>query len=255
LYFLASYTWSKEIDNSGGNVFSGVSVTPPTTDNLAINRAVGTLNTPQAVSIACVYILPFGRGHALGGGDAFMNQVVGGWQLSDLNQYSAGAPLGAIGAAWCPIPAGATPTTIQISMATLVSMAPTEVEIRKGQRLPHTLMSMPSRTPLRSPLGIHHGRLRRAHPIPSPRNLQFASIHQVLTVPICAGFSLRNDCSSGESALHDDEKLDSSPDSSDDLRRNELWQSTRFDATRWTDRHVMASPRRGKTFCRLHAAR
>jgi hypothetical protein len=103
LYFLASYTWSKEIDNSGGNVFSGVSVTPRTAYNLAINRAVGTLNTPQAVSIAYVYMLPFGYGHALGGGGAFMNQVVGGWQLSGLNQYSAGAPLGAIGAA-CLVP-------------------------------------------------------------------------------------------------------------------------------------------------------
>jgi hypothetical protein len=103
LYFLASYTWSKEIDNSGGNVFSGVSVAPRTAYNLAINRAVGTLNPPQAISIAYVYMLPFGRGHALGQRGAFMNQVVGGWQLSGLNQYSAGAPLGAIGAA-CLVP-------------------------------------------------------------------------------------------------------------------------------------------------------
>jgi hypothetical protein len=104
LYFLASYTWSKEIDNSGGNAYLSSSSNPRTAYNLAINRAVGSVNTPQAVSVAYVYMLPFGRGHALGsGGGAFMNQFVGGWQLSGLNQYSSGAPLGAIGAA-CLVP-------------------------------------------------------------------------------------------------------------------------------------------------------
>lgn len=103
LYFLASYTWSKEMDNSGSNTLLFVSPTPRSAYNLGAERSVGAGQPAHVVSVAYVYELPFGRGHSFGGGSALMNTIVGGWKLSGLNQYSSGTPLGPIGAA-CNVP-------------------------------------------------------------------------------------------------------------------------------------------------------
>jgi hypothetical protein len=103
LYVLASYTWSKEIDDSGGNAFFGASSDPRTAYNIKQERAPGVYNNPQAISVAYVYQLPFGRGHALGGGNALTDKLTGGWQLSGLDQYSSGLPLGPITAS-CNVP-------------------------------------------------------------------------------------------------------------------------------------------------------
>ncbi len=104
LYVLASYTWSKEIDDAGGsNELSLVSPAARSAYNLGAERSVGVNDQTNVVSIAYVYALPFGSGHKLLGQGALMNALVGGWQLSGLNQYSTGTPLGAIGAS-CNVP-------------------------------------------------------------------------------------------------------------------------------------------------------
>jgi hypothetical protein len=101
LYFLLSYTWSRSIDNTGGTI-AGVyqyltnASTPRSAYNLGAERAVRYNDVPQTISLAYVYGLPFGRGHAIGGTNRAADLLVGGWQISGIFQYSAGTPLGAV---------------------------------------------------------------------------------------------------------------------------------------------------------------
>ena len=104
LYVLASYTYSKELDDAGGsNQLSIASASARSAYNLPAEYSVGTNDQPHVVSIAYVYELPFGKGHALGGNSTLLNELAGGWQLSGLNQYSSGTPFGNIGAS-CNVP-------------------------------------------------------------------------------------------------------------------------------------------------------
>jgi hypothetical protein len=105
LFFLLSYTWSKELDNSGSNVidFIGVGV-PRSAYNLTQEYSQDVGNSPQVISLTYVYQLPFGRGRAFGSEmGRTMNAMFGGWQLSGIDQYNSGTPLGPIRAA-CDVP-------------------------------------------------------------------------------------------------------------------------------------------------------
>ena len=103
LYVLGSYTWSREIDDSGGNAYFGASGAPRSAYNRAAERSVGTIDQPQVASVAFSYQLPFGHGHELSSSRAWVNELIGGWQLSGILSYSSGTPLGAIGAS-CNVP-------------------------------------------------------------------------------------------------------------------------------------------------------
>lgn len=108
LYFLASYTWSRQIDESGATVNF---VLPPARSayNLKAERSVSTSDIPNSISIAYVYSLPFGRGHRLGGDNSIVNAIIGGWQLSGIQQYASGTPVGTIAAsAACNVPYSGT---------------------------------------------------------------------------------------------------------------------------------------------------
>lgn len=103
-YLLASYTYSKEMDNAGGsNQLSLASAAPRSAYNLQQEYSIGTNDMTHVISLAWVYELPFGKGHALGGSNRAVDAVVGGWELSGLQQYSSGTPFGSIGAA-CNVP-------------------------------------------------------------------------------------------------------------------------------------------------------
>lgn len=102
LYFLASFTWARRIDNAGGsNAALVASSTARTAYNHAIERSVD--EDPRSLSLAWVYALPFGRGHAWGGNNSLLNTIVGGWQLSGINKYSLGQVIGTIGGV-CNVP-------------------------------------------------------------------------------------------------------------------------------------------------------
>jgi hypothetical protein len=108
LYFLASYTWGKSIDDTGGTIaqiypYVTDAMTPRSAYDLRAERAVSYEDIPQILSFSYVYSLPFGRGHAIGGTSRAKDLLIGGWQLSGINQYTSGTPLGAIGGA-CNVP-------------------------------------------------------------------------------------------------------------------------------------------------------
>jgi hypothetical protein len=96
LYFLASYTWSKSINNTGA-VIAGAEAAPRSAYNLRQERAVATEDVPHIISVAFVYNLPSWKGHALA------HALLGGWSISGITQYQAGTPLGPI-LATCLVP-------------------------------------------------------------------------------------------------------------------------------------------------------
>lgn len=103
LYFLVSYTWEKQIDDSGAAVNESSAGAPRSAYNLAQERSVGVSDQPQAISLAYVYGLPFGQGRAISSKSRIIDTMIGGWQLSGLQQYAAGLPLGKISAS-CNVP-------------------------------------------------------------------------------------------------------------------------------------------------------
>jgi hypothetical protein len=98
LYFLLSYTWGKEIDDSGAGTLFFIDADPRSAYNISAERSVGTADTPQFLSLAYVYSLPFGRGHALGNNNKIVGAIVGGWEFSGIQTYLSGTPLGPFGA-------------------------------------------------------------------------------------------------------------------------------------------------------------
>jgi hypothetical protein len=101
LEFLATYTWSKSIDNSsfqdysnsflgnaGGNQFRQDPYNPRG------DRAVSVFDIPQLFQVSYEYELPIGRGKAFGGSmNPILNAIVGGWQTSGIWTVSDGRPL------------------------------------------------------------------------------------------------------------------------------------------------------------------
>ena len=100
LLFLVSYTWSKELDDSGSNVIPWASPVLRSAYNQHQEYAADPDNEPQVLSFAYVYQLPFGRGHAIGRQmSRGMDAILGGWQFSGIDIYNSGTPIGPIGGA------------------------------------------------------------------------------------------------------------------------------------------------------------
>jgi hypothetical protein len=95
LYLLASYTWSKSMDEGGDGV-NFVAAKPRTAYNLGVERSVSLLDVPQAFSLTEVYALPFGKGSMFDAHNGIVNAIIGNWQLSGTEQYSSGVPLNTV---------------------------------------------------------------------------------------------------------------------------------------------------------------
>jgi len=95
LVFMLNYTYSKMIDDEG-NFRSGWL-------SNGIERSAGTAGQPQNLSGLVVYSLPFGSG-ALGGGNALVRNIAGGWQISGIYKYYSGSPLAITGATCSNLP-------------------------------------------------------------------------------------------------------------------------------------------------------
>jgi hypothetical protein len=85
LTFLASYTWSKAIDDVGGMI---------DVYNRRLNKVVSAFNTPQQVIGSWVYRLPFGKGRAIGHNwNTIGNALLGGWDLDGILRLQSGQPV------------------------------------------------------------------------------------------------------------------------------------------------------------------
>lgn len=98
LIFIASYTYSKFLDDVGGpeewaSISSG-GATIRNYYNLAGDKSVDGTDIPQSLVLNYVYELPVGRGKKFGGGmNAIEDAVAGGWQVSGITHVQAGFPL------------------------------------------------------------------------------------------------------------------------------------------------------------------
>ena len=101
LEFLATYTWSKSIDNSSFQDYSnqflgngGGNSSRQDPYNPRGDRAVSVFDIPQVFQVSYEYELPIGRDKALGGNmNPILNTIVGGWQTSGIWTISDGRPL------------------------------------------------------------------------------------------------------------------------------------------------------------------
>ena len=93
---LASYTFSKFIDNVEGN--NGWANSGPTSIrnyyNLAAEKSVDGADIPHSLVVSYIYELPIGKGKALGSNlSTPINAIVGGWQVSGISTFKQGFPL------------------------------------------------------------------------------------------------------------------------------------------------------------------
>ena len=99
LTLLASYTFSKFIDNVGGpnnwaNASANFSENIRNAYNLAAEKSVDATDTPHSFVMSYVYELPIGKGKKIGSSmNSVANAIVGGWQTSGTLTLKEGFPL------------------------------------------------------------------------------------------------------------------------------------------------------------------
>lgn len=98
LSLLASYTWSRSMDDligqSGAGASQIVAVTgPQNAYNLNGEWSLSTFDTPNRFTTAITYELPFGKGKPFLHDSNFLNYVVGGWSLNTFGVIQSGYPL------------------------------------------------------------------------------------------------------------------------------------------------------------------
>ena len=99
LTLLASYTFSKFLDNVGGpenwaSASANFSENIRNVYNLAAEKSVDATDTPHSFVLSYVYELPVGKGRKFAAGvNGVLNQVIGGWQTSGTLTLKEGFPL------------------------------------------------------------------------------------------------------------------------------------------------------------------
>jgi hypothetical protein len=99
LTLLASYTFSRFIDNVGGpenwaSASANFSENIRNSYNLAAEKSVDATDTPHSFVLSYVYELPVGKGRKLGSGmNGVVNAIAGGWQTSGALTLKEGFPL------------------------------------------------------------------------------------------------------------------------------------------------------------------
>lgn len=86
-----AYTWAKSIDIACSGFFGAEACSVQNEYNLNADRSVSAFNVPHNLVVSWIYDLPFGRGKALAG-NAFVDAVLGGWQLNGLVNLRNGIP-------------------------------------------------------------------------------------------------------------------------------------------------------------------
>ncbi len=84
--FLASYTWSKAIDDVGGMI---------DVYNRRLNKVISSFDAPHQFVGSWVYQLPFGKGRKFGSSiGRLANTILGGWDLDGIMRVQSGQPIG-----------------------------------------------------------------------------------------------------------------------------------------------------------------
>jgi len=100
LSLLATYVWSKSIDNASvpsnataSFVYGGTSSLQDP-NNRGLERSLSSFDIPHVLQLTYTYEIPIGRGKLLGGHmNPVLNAIVGGWQTNGTWRFSSGTPL------------------------------------------------------------------------------------------------------------------------------------------------------------------
>ncbi|MDX2269530.1 MAG: TonB-dependent receptor [Bryobacter sp.] len=97
LTLYTAYTWSKNLDNSGGgtgNNLNGGNAGPQNAYDLDAEYGLAYVDSPHRWTNSLTYELPFGKGKAfLGGVNYFADLLVGGWSVNTVSTFQTGFPL------------------------------------------------------------------------------------------------------------------------------------------------------------------
>jgi hypothetical protein len=94
LQLLATYVWSKTIDEASGsgNGFPSISTVNP--NNRKLDRGVSQYNIPHVFQFSYVYQLPLGRGKRFGANmNPVLDAIIGGWRTTGIWRFDNGQPL------------------------------------------------------------------------------------------------------------------------------------------------------------------
>jgi len=94
LQLLATYVWSKTIDESSdsGNGAPNIGTIDP--NNFKLDRAISQYNIPSVFQFTYTYQLPFGRGKHFGADmNPVLDVILGGWQTNGIWRFDDGQPL------------------------------------------------------------------------------------------------------------------------------------------------------------------
>jgi hypothetical protein len=93
LSLLASYTWSKSIDNASSFFSSaGDPNFPQNSHDTAAERGLSNFDVRHRFSLGYGYELPFGKGRPLLGGGGWLSTIVTGWQTFGIVTLASGRP-------------------------------------------------------------------------------------------------------------------------------------------------------------------
>lgn len=96
LFVLNSFTWSKALDNGSGALEgpNGNASAPQNLYNLAAEKGPSAYNQTLTNITTITYELPFGKGRKwMGNAGGLTNAVLGGWNLSTINNWWSGATI------------------------------------------------------------------------------------------------------------------------------------------------------------------
>ncbi len=93
LSFLATYTWSRCIDD-GSTLFGGLGGgnTPQYAYNLLAEKGLCNFNANQRFVVSAVYDLPIGQGHRFLNDQGFVGALASHWEISAINSDQTGQP-------------------------------------------------------------------------------------------------------------------------------------------------------------------
>jgi hypothetical protein len=103
LEFLATYTWSKSIDNASatddslsflGGGLDGGTLAVQNPNDLRAERSVSVFDITHVLQLSYVYELPIGRGKMIGRNMPWaLNTIIGGWQTNGIVRITSGIPI------------------------------------------------------------------------------------------------------------------------------------------------------------------